>query len=236
MNYLRENTYVPKKRSSGPLTANQLSEIAEASLLNARQMISLARGLLVDGNYSTAYSIGVVAGEEFGKCQLAVGSVGLSDADDDYWKEWWKAFYSHGPKLVRAAQTAPVLLPAELMVSFVALLGPALRDQRRERGFYVEVVNGVVEIPEVAISESEAEALVNCFSLVIEGYASWLHGRSLSAVFMEANVGPAVEMRLALSTGDEEHIRKVWQTSTGQPIDEAVLNQFLVTHNRDVET
>jgi AbiV family abortive infection protein len=227
---------VAKKRSSGPLTANQLCGIAEASLLNARQMISLARNLFVEGEYSTAYSIGVVAGEEFGKCQLAVGSVGLSDADDDYWKEWWKVFYSHGPKLVRAAQTAPVLLPAELMESFVSLLGPALRDQRRERGFYVEVVDGVVEIPEVAISESEAEALVNCFSWVIEGYASWLNGRSLSSVFMEANAGPAIEMRLALSTGDEEHIRKVWRASTGQPIDEAVLNQFLATQSREIES
>ena len=229
---LRENTYVSSKRSSGPLTATQLSEIAEASLLNARQLISLARDLLSAGIFSTAYSIGVVAGEEFGKCQLAVGSVGLSGADDVYWTEWWKTFYSHGPKLVRAAQAAPVLLPDALMESFVSILEPALREQRRERGFYVEVVNGEIETPSVAISESEAEELVKCFSFVIEGYVSWLGGGSLAEVFIEADSGPAVEMRSALLTGDTEHIRNVWQASTGQPMDEAILSAFLANEDR----
>jgi AbiV family abortive infection protein len=97
---------VPTKKASGLLTAEQLGAIAEVSLENAAYLIGEARGLIATGAVARSYSLAVLAAEEFGKCQLAVGSVGREAEQADYWKEWWSVFYGHGPKLARAAEIA----------------------------------------------------------------------------------------------------------------------------------
>lgn len=132
---------MPRRKSSGPLTAEQLAVIAEASLANAVELISEARLLHDAGAYPRSYSLAVLAAEEFGKCQLATGTLGQSVDDAKYWKEWWVVFYGHGPKLTRAVATS-LFLTDELKAKFIALLETATKQQRREVGFYLDVREG----------------------------------------------------------------------------------------------
>jgi AbiV family abortive infection protein len=147
---------VSRKRQKGPLTPKQLGEVAEASLANAADLIGEARALFEAGAVARAYSLAVLAGEEFGKCQLAIGSVGRDTAGDDYWRDWWAVFYGHGPKLAQAAFIANQFLSMELVEAFLRILEPALEDQRREVGFYVDVVAGGAVSPATAIDAEEA--------------------------------------------------------------------------------
>ncbi|MPZ53323.1 MAG: AbiV family abortive infection protein [Acidimicrobiia bacterium] len=60
---------VPGRRSTGPLTREQLAELAEKSLQSAVVLISDATDLFEHGSTPHAYATAVLAGEEFGKCQ-----------------------------------------------------------------------------------------------------------------------------------------------------------------------
>ena len=188
---------VPRRKSSGPLTAEQLGVIAEASLANAGELISEARLLHDTGAYPRSYSLAVLAAEEFGKCQLATGTLGQSVDDANYWKEWWAAFYGHGPKLTRAVATS-LFLTDELKTKFIALLETAIKQQRREVGFYLDVLEGQPTSPRDAIGPEEAAEAIMCFGEVIDVYASAFSETGIAKAYLDAHQGSAPEMRAAI--------------------------------------
>ena len=190
---------VPNKKASGPLTPEQLATLAEASLSNAVALIAEARGLLVAGATARAYSIAILAGEEFGKSQLAAGAVGRVAETAGYWKSWWRDFYGHGPKLARAALNARMFLPTELVKGFSSTLERALKEQRRETGFYVDVVDGRPVSPVDAVDHGEAQAAIESFGAVIDGYAELFSGDGIAQAFVESHQA-AQEMRSALNS------------------------------------
>jgi AbiV family abortive infection protein len=218
---------VAKKRSSGEHPPEPHAGAAEASLGNAAELIAEARALLEAGSHARAYSLAIVAGEEFGKCQLAIGSVGRGHETDDYWKEWWGVFYGHGPKLARAASIAARFLPVDLVEAFTRILEPALKDQRREIGFYVDVSAGDPVLPTTAIQDDEARDAIEVFGSVIDQYVGLFEGSGLAQAFIQANSGPAMEMRAALDSGDRETIRSAWEATTGRRPSDAELEGIM---------
>jgi len=214
---------VPRRRELRPLDAEQLASLAQACLVNSIELIVEAQELLDVGHIPRAYSIAVTAGEEFGKSQLVIGLVGATSRDAEEWRTWWKGFYSHGDKLARAIVNARTLLPEELITSFAAVMIPILKEQRREWGLYVDMVEGVPRSPQQAISLDDAHALIAMLSEVIHTYALISPPNTLRDRFLEAHRGPAQEMRAALDSGNAEVIRTAWERTTGQPIDDALL-------------
>ena len=212
---------MPKRRADGPLTTEQLADLAEASLGNAVVLLADARRLLETGSLPLAYSVAIIAAEEFGKCQLAVGAIGSAeDPGIDYWKEFWATFYGHGPKLARMAHFATAWLSAEMVESFIETLEPALTEQRREKGFYVDVTQGRVVAPDEEITEAETSALLQTFGDVISSYAAIFdQANPLGTAFLAAT-SQAELMRAALETRDPNRIREAWETTTGRRLTE----------------
>jgi AbiV family abortive infection protein len=215
------------KRASGPLTPTNLAEIAVASLANAVDLIAEARALFEAGAVARAYSIAILAGEEFGKCQLAIGAFGRLDSGAAYWKDWWSTYYGHGAKLARAAQLAVIAVPPELMAAFIGLLTPALRDQRRESGFYVDFVNGEALAPAQAIGADEAANAIGIFGEVIDHYSPTFADVSLKEAYLDAYAGDAAEMRAAIESRDRERIRDTWTRTVGRTLGDDELDEMM---------
>jgi AbiV family abortive infection protein len=219
---------VAKKKASGPLSAEQLAAIAEAALSNSVRLIADARALFEVGSFARAYSLAVHAGEEFGKSQLAIGSIGRTTADAGYWKDWWRTFYGHEPKLASAASIAQRLVPDELLQPFVALLEAALGEQRRETGFYVDVADGAPLSPDEQITPREARNAVDSFGAVIDFYAAMFEDEGLANAFLRlTHDGSAAAMRAALESLDRQQIREAWSTRAGRRLDDAELDMIM---------
>lgn len=216
-----------RAQRTGPLSSDELAHLADASLGNSVVLIADARALLERGSAALAYSIAIVAAEEFGKCQLAVGAIGrLDSSDTDYWRGFWKTFYGHGPKLARAAHLAVRVLTTSDVTRFVAVLEPALREQRRERGLYVDIVGGRPVTPDEEITVLEATETVAAFGSVIDGYASIFDGVPLEAAIVAAHE-EAKLMREALMSRDPARIRLAWEATTGRRLDDQEVRDIL---------
>lgn len=203
--------------------------MAEESLTNAVALIDEVELLLASGAVPRAYSLAILAAEEFGKCQLAVGAIGHATKDQIYWKEWWSAFYFHDSKLVQAAYVATSLIPEELVDAFVAVLDPALKERRRESGFYVDVVDGVVVPPAAAIKVDKAQHAVEVFATVIHAYAAPFEGVGLEESFLAVDAGPARDMRAAVESRDPRRIAETWEATTGRRLSQDELDAIMET-------
>ena len=224
---------VPSKQASGPLSGDEVGMLAEASLSDAVELIKEARHLFAQKMYPRSYSVARLAGEEVGKCQLAVGMAGKHDAVAAYWKEWWRTFYSHGPKLARSAIAATQLLPVELIDSFLSILEPALNDQRREAGFYVDYVAGKPRGPSDAITAQVAFDAINCMGSVILSYDDHFSDGGLAEFFTLAHINDAIAMRAALGTRDREVIGATWAKTTGASAEDEFLNFLMGLYEND---
>jgi AbiV family abortive infection protein len=224
---------MPRKKAGGPLTAEQLGAIAEMSLANASELIAEARGLLEADAIARSYSIAVPAGEEFGKCQLAIGTVGRGPEDANYWKEWWSVFYGHGPKLARAAALATRFLPVELVETFVTILESGLKQQRRESGFYVDFAEGRPLSPAEAIKPQEALGAIRCFGTMIDLYATVFENVGLAQAFQNVDAGRAREMRPAVESRDRERIRNTWEGTIGRRPDDVEIHRIMALLDDD---
>lgn len=215
------------QRQSGPLTPEQLAELAEAALSNAADLLAEARLLAEHQAWARCYSLAILAGEEFGKAQMAIGTVGRHKEDDDYWRDWWKDFYGHSPKLARAANHAAAVIPEAIVQDFIRLLEPALQTQRREAGLYVDLVTGAVVRPESTITPVEAQTAIQIFGEVIDGFVAHFATTGLAETFLAAHRGPGAEMRKALDSRDRDRIRATWEATTGRQPSEAELDHIL---------
>ena len=220
---------VPSKsfKARGPLSPEQLGDVAEASMANAVVLLADARRLADAGSVASAYSMAILAGEEFGKCQVAIGAVGHVDPGDGYWRDFWRAFYGHADKLARAAHIMYSWLPYELVERFVGVLKPALEQQRREAGLYVDVVNGVAVTPDERITEDEATDALETIGAILELYSAMFSDENpLAEAFAQARP-EALRMRAAIESRDRDEIRRVWRETTGRTLDDDKLDSML---------
>jgi hypothetical protein len=159
---------------------------------------------------------------------LAIGAIGhAEDPGGTYWREFWTTFYGHGPKLARMAYIAPTWLPPEVLDSFVGALEPALKQQRREKGFYVDMADGRAVTHDEEITELEAATLIETFGAAIDLYAaSFDHDHPLRPAFLSATA-EAELMRSALRTREPETIREAWERTTGRRLDDDELQALI---------
>jgi len=196
-------------------------------MANAVVLLADARRLAEAGSMATAYSMAILAGEEFGKCQVAIGAVGRIEPGDNYWKDFWRSFYGHADKLARAAHIMYDWLPPELVERFVGVLKPALEEQRREVGLYVDVVHGVAVTPGERITEAEAVDAIETIGAILDLYSAMFSDEdSLSTAFEQA-VPQALRMRAAIESRDREEIRRVWRDTTERTLDDEELDSML---------
>lgn len=196
-------------------------------MANAVVLLADARRLAEAGSVASAYSMAILAGEEFGKCQIAIGAVGHVDAGDAYWRDFWRSFYGHADKLARAAQIMYSWLPHDLVAQFVGVLKPALEQQRREAGLYVDVVNGVALTPDERITGAEATGALDTIGAILELYSAiFSDEKPLADAFAQARP-EALRMRKAIESRDREEIRRVWLETTDRGLDDDELDSML---------
>jgi AbiV family abortive infection protein len=217
---------VPPHKVSGPLSPEAMRSLAWATLKNSVALMEDALILIEAESWPRAYSIAVLAAEEFGKNQLLIGTIARDNEPPEYWKEFWKDFYAHKAKLARTGFHAANFLPEELISTFIEHFDAAFRDQRRELGLYVDFRDGNPILPADSISKEEAMVVCQVFAEVILGYASLCEVAALDEA-LEAASDPAAEMRAALDSGDADLIAQTFLKTTGHPMPERILRLYL---------
>ncbi len=92
-----------ERRRPEPLTPAQLGALASATLKNSVDLLRDAEGLAVFGRFPRAFSLAVLAAEEFGKHMMCFGAVGRDKVDPEAWTVFWRRFVTHRPKYENTA-------------------------------------------------------------------------------------------------------------------------------------
>jgi hypothetical protein len=112
----------------------------------------------------------------------------------------------------------------------------AIKEQRREAGLYVDVVNGVALTPDERITEAETFDAIETIGTILEFYSAMFSGRNpLADAFAQARP-EALRMRMAIESRDREEIRRVWRDTTDSALDDDELDSMLEFLESAVET
>lgn len=208
------------KPSPGPLTVDELADVARKALDNALDLLDEADGLLSFRRYPRAYALAILAGEEFGKSMMAQGAVGHLPGDDAYWRDFWQRFRNHDAKAFNlTSMVGSGLVDEEERRRFMEQIELHVQaDQRRKfAGLYVDIApNGSVVTPWDAIDPQGAANLLHVLGVVIRSYAHEFDGVALRELYRAAQSG-AVEMIEALKTRDPDAIPRTWEETLRRP-------------------
>lgn len=157
----------------GPLTPEQLGELASATLTNSLDLLHDAEGLAIFGRYPRAYSLAVLGAEEFGNHMMCFGAVGREQVDPDTWSTFWKKFLKHDPKYENAAAMAASFLPPEDNARFAERFQEHVSadQKRRLAGLYVDWKDGAVVTPDSVVTPELVSDLLHVFTTVIYSWA-----------------------------------------------------------------
>ncbi len=196
----------------GPLTPKQLGELASATLTNSIELLRDAEGLAIFGRYPRAYSLAVLAAEEFGKHMMCIGAVGRESVDPEAWPKFWKTFLSHNPKYENAASMAMTPLPPEASAQFAKRFQEHVSADQKRRldGFYVDWKNGAIVTPESAVTDELVSDLLSVFTTVIYSWAGHWQGTDFGAMFEQAESSASIVQK-SLLTGDAQLIAKAFR-------------------------
>lgn len=198
-------------RPSPPLSLSQLGLLAEATLDNSRRLLNEAKALGLLGHYARAFSLAVLAAEEFGKHLMCFGAVGLRTDDEEMWRDFHTRFRSHTPKYENLFAMAGSVIPPEDRERVMAELARHVRaDQHRKlAGFYVDLApDGNAIHPDEVIGPGVVSNAITVYDQVISMWESIYGGADFTAVFEEGMERGAEELRYALIEGDEATIRR----------------------------
>lgn len=200
---------------SGVLSPEQAGELASACLDNARSLAADARTLVENGSYASATAWGVLASEEYGKALLCFSAITLQPNDTKAWQDFWQRWRTHPSKLELAAGQLIDLvvagLPADRTDDTWRLAYDELTthvkdiNRRKQAAIYVDWHDGQVVSP--LVDESEARALVEQVSAVIQAGSELWDGQDLAAIW--GRIAPATrdfadELNAARHDGDSE--------------------------------
>jgi AbiV family abortive infection protein len=207
------------KRATGPLHVDQLADVARKALDNAFDLVNEADGLLSFGRYPRAYSLAILAAEEFGKFLIAQGAVAHLPGDDAYWRGFWERFRSHDAKgLIASALAAYGLEDEARRRQFLDQIERHVRaDQNRKfAGLYVDVaLDGSVVAPYEATDPRGAHDLLYVLGIIIRFFAEQSDGIDFHASYRAAQAG-ASQMAQAFRTGDPSTIAEAWHRTIDQ--------------------
>ena len=151
------------------LTTEQIGELAHKSLENSIALLDEAEGLASFEKYPRAFSLGVLAAEEFGKFLMCFGGMAHRPEDASYWTDFWSRFYDHRPRYESAFGWVMLYLPKEEAENIWAKFTQHVRADldRKLAGLYVDVVDGAVRSPDEMIGPEEAFDSLQVFEVVI---------------------------------------------------------------------
>ena len=205
-----------------PLSVEQLGGLAEKSLRNSVQLLDEADYLLAYGRHARAYSLGILAAEEYGKHMMCIGALGRESDDTQFWDDFWKRFTGHHPKYINTAKWVVMHLEDEdRRREFRERLKQHVdSDQARKfAGLYVDVDDGgEVVAPDEAISPSSAKDLLFVLGVVVRTYADHVTGFDWTANFRR-DWDAAAEVQEALKAGDRERLTALFLKRGGIDLD-----------------
>jgi AbiV family abortive infection protein len=202
----------------GPLTPEQLGELASATLTNSIELLRDAEGLAIFGRYPRAYSLAVLAAEEFGKHMMCFGAVGRESVDPEAWPTFWKKFLSHNPKYENAVAMAMSFLPPEAGAQFAEKFEEHVSADQKRRldGFYVDWKNGAIVTPDSVVTDELVSDLLSVFTTVIYSWADHWQGTDFGQMFGQAESSASLVQK-ALLTGDAQEVAKALRETLGTP-------------------
>jgi hypothetical protein len=116
-------------------------------------------------------------------------------------------------------------LPPELVERFIGVLRPALEQQRREAGVYVDVVDGVALTPDERITEEEATDAIETIGWILDLYPAVFSDENPlveaftrshpDALRMRAAIEPGIGTRFAASGTRPRTTPSMMRSSTG---------------------
>jgi AbiV family abortive infection protein len=146
-----------------------LAALAQAALLNARDLLADARQLATAGSVPRAHALAVLALEEVGKsnlCMISLAVPGFQDAE-----EFWKAFRSHEAKLQWARGFLEVIIrePAIPATKAYERLARVCHTDhvRKLSGLYVGYDGGTIAVP-AEVTENEAATMISDVQAVLD--------------------------------------------------------------------
>ena len=200
----------------GPLTPEQLGELASATLTNSVELLRDAEGLAIFGRYPRAYSLAVLAAEEFGKHMMCFGAGGRESVDPDAWPTFWRKFLSHNPKYENAASMAMASLPPEASAQFAERFHEHVSADQKRRlgGFYVDWKDGAIVTPDSVVTEGLVSDLLSVFTTVIYSWADNWRGTDFGELFKQAESSASIVQK-ALLTSDPHEVVKAFRETLG---------------------
>ncbi|GBE22309.1 hypothetical protein BMS3Bbin01_01681 [bacterium BMS3Bbin01] len=196
----------------------ELGVLAEKTLVNARELLNEAKALGLLQHYPRAFSLAVLAAEEYGKHLMCFGAVGLRSDDNEMWKDFHQRFRTHTPKYENLFAMAASLLPEEDRAEFMRDLSKHIRaDQERKlAGFYVDLVRGNAIHPEEVIGADLVRDAIVVYDRVIGLWEHLWADTDFSELFAEGVARGAEELRYALIEGDAETVKRYFAAEEGE--------------------
>ncbi|MDQ6920239.1 MAG: AbiV family abortive infection protein [Actinomycetota bacterium] len=191
---------------SGSIDPPPLAQLARAALDNASDLLDDAEVLLAAQRWPRAYSLAILAAEEFGKFMSCVVA-GSYEADDrDKWRQFWRNFRDHSPKMtlwaghfVDMQDWGPVGSQgdrewAEAWASRQEMVTTALAGKMA--GLYVDCQRGEISIPREQLGERTARETVFIVAAVLKPAVIHYAGDLTSLV------SPPPEFRQLIARGE----------------------------------
>lgn len=167
-----------------------LGEFALAAARNYRRLLGDADILLKHGRAPSAYSLAVLAFEEAGKAWLSVLAMMLPDNIRPEWP-FDGLMAKHTDKLMAALAMANLLASASSgndIVTGLVEIGEDLdqlaheHDKDKQRGFYVDLLDGAVQEPATRITKNDARRMMDTVRGLLDhgavladpGFVAWV--------------------------------------------------------------
>lgn len=203
------------------LSIAQLGVLAEKTLVNSRDLLDEAKALALLGHSPRAFSLAVLAAEEFGKHLMCFGAIGLRPDDEEQWKDFHKRFLNHSPKYRNLFAMAVSFMPDEEQDRYRDQLAEHVRaDQARKMaGFYVDLKEGHAVHPDEVIDHEVAKDALLVYDQVIGNWEALFADSIFEEVFTRAQELGAEKLRYALLEDDKETIAEFFQDAVNPDSD-----------------
>lgn len=198
------------------LTTAELGGLAEATLENSLTLLEDAEVLAVNGRWPRSFALTILAGEEFGKVMMCLGTLGNPRSDDDdFWTEFWQRFKGHKPKYENVFNMASTFFAEEeVSRDFRDHAGDhAKADQAlKMAALYVDYTDGLSR-PRDRVGEREVDAALQVYGMVIRSWAA-ATGPDVAEKFVELEVD-AQRLQEARASGDQAEVERVLRDQFG---------------------
>jgi AbiV family abortive infection protein len=204
---------------SGPIDHPLLAQLARAALDNASDLLNDAEVLLASERWPRAYSLAILAAEEFGKFMSCVVAGSFGADDRDKWRRFWKDFRHHNPKMtfwagqfVDMQDWGPLGSEgdrewAKAWASRREMVTRALDGKMA--GLYVDYQGGEISIPREQIGDRTARETVDVIASVVKPALSQFAGDLTSLV------SPPAEVLEFLAQAERANIRAEAEAAAG---------------------